>query len=186
MPALALCLAGAWAHAECTKDLDCAGEQICEQGKCVDAPASPPAPPVAATAPAEPAAAAPAVPPRVLGPPRVIVVESPPAAKSTRYGARSPGLIVVGSIVVTIGLVELLAALVVSSQATCYHQLSDDFKVEHCERSPQYAAFALGGGLLLAGAPMIVYGAVRVPKAEARLAPWLSPHSGGLSLKLTL
>jgi hypothetical protein len=43
--ALVAWLAGAPARADCTKDVECKGERICEQGRCVDPPRPPPTPP---------------------------------------------------------------------------------------------------------------------------------------------
>lgn len=182
MPALALLLAGAGAHAECTKDLDCAGEQICEEGKCVEASASAPVAPTTAAPPAAP----PAVP-RVLAPPRVIAVDSPPPAPaSQRYGMRSPGLSVAGTIAVSAGVAIMLYGLATAKGPTCYHQLADDFKNERCDSNFTAIPYIVGGGLVVLGAPLIVVGAMRVPKLEARVTPWISPQSGGLALRLTL
>lgn len=173
--ALASFLAGTAARAECTKDLDCSGEQICEEGRCAEPAPTPPAPAPAAAAPAQP-----------VGPPRVIVLESAPVVEAPRFERRSPALIVVGSLAIVGGVGGLLVGLG-SMGSTCHYELADHFTVQHCESSPNYLAYALGGGALVGGTVLIVLGAKRV-KVEpvASVSPWLSPQAAGLSLRLKL
>ncbi len=91
-----------------------------------------------------------------------------------------------GSIAAAAGGVGLVIGLL-SLQSSCHRELADDFKVDHCERFPDYVAFALGGAALLGGITMIVIGATKVRvEAEARVIPWLSPRAGGLTLRLEL
>jgi hypothetical protein len=180
--ALAAFFGSAWAHGQCTKDVDCKAEQICETGKCADLA------PTAAAEASESAATPPAtaVAPRVLGPPRVISIESPPVEEPPHFERRSTALMAGGVVATSVGMVAVVIGIL-SSGSTCYRELSDGFSVEHCERSPNYAAFAIGGLLVAGGIPMIVIGAKKVPvKSDAHVTPWLSPHGGGLTLRLTL
>jgi len=135
-------LVGASAHAECTKDVDCEGEQICEDGRCVEAP-----PPAQSAAPSSPLGAKPS--PR-LGPPRVILIDTPKVPDAPRFERRSPALVIGGSLLIAAGLGGLVVGLG-SMGRTCHYELADDFKVEHCESSPNYWAYALGGGASSAG-----------------------------------
>ncbi|HVY31494.1 MAG TPA: hypothetical protein VHB79_33300 [Polyangiaceae bacterium] len=189
---------GARAQAQCKKDTDCKGDRVCEDGRCA-APRPPLATPAAApvetpaTAPAgtlaTPPAAPPATPSPVVGPPRVITVETPsepPKKEEPRHRVRSVPLIVAGGISSGGGFVGLAIGLG-SSGATCYHELRDDFREEHCERSPSYLAYGVGAGLLVAGVTMFVIGIRRVPaEPEAQVSSWLVPRGGGLSLRLAL
>jgi len=179
--ALALLGVAPWARAECAKDLDCGGEQICEAGQCVD-PA-----PVATTPPVvTPPPVAPVGPVGPVGQARVTTVESTPLPESPRLERRSTALVVVGSLTTAAGLVGIVVGLL-SMESTCHRELADDFMLEHCERSPDYVAYALGGAGLLGGPAMIVIGAKKVPaEPRARLTPWLSPRAGGLTLRLEL
>jgi hypothetical protein len=66
-----------------------------------------------------------------------------------------------------------------------------------CARDPEICAEAefypklfgaVGGSLLAGGIFMIIYGNQRVPvqsPVALQLVPWASPHSGGLTLRLT-
>lgn len=178
--ASALALVTFWvtlgAHAECTKDIDCAGELYCEQGKCVEA-----APAVAAApqpAPEEPRGAAPRA--------RATAAEPPPVEAPPQLERRSTGLVVVGAAAVVGGVVGLLVGLG-SMGSTCHRDLADDFTIEHCERSPNYLAYGLGGGALVAGAGLIAIGAQKVPvEPVASITPWLSKQGGGLAFALWL
>jgi len=49
--ALLACLAADEARAQCTRDIDCKGNRICQQGACVDAAAPPAAPPASTQQP---------------------------------------------------------------------------------------------------------------------------------------
>lgn len=189
------------ARAECTKDLDCSGEQICEEGRCADPPpavatapsASGSAPvsavpstsgsaPVAVSAGPRPAPA----PPRVR-PPRVIAIETPAASpQAAPLERRSLALTVAGSLLTAGGVVGLLVGLV-STDQICHRELADDFTQEHCEFSANYWAYGLGAGALLGGVVMIVLGEKRVPaEPVARVSPWLAPQATGLTLRLKL
>jgi len=119
----------------------------------------------------------------------VIVVETRPELakkEEPRHRVRSVPLIVAGGISSGAGFIGLAIGLG-SSGATCYHQLSDNFREEHCERSPSYVAYGVGAGLLVAGVAMFVIGVKRVRvEPEAQVSSWLVPGGGGLSLRLAL
>lgn len=116
----------------------------------------------------------------------MIVVERPPLPEPVRFELRSPALIAVGSIAIAGGVVGLLYGLG-SMGSTCHRELSDGFSVDHCERSPNYLAYGLGGGGLLAGTLLIVIGAKRVPAEPTAMAlPWVMPGAGGVALRLKL
>jgi len=189
--ALTLCLVGTAARAQCTKDLDCRGELICENGECVQAvPPPPPAveSPTASPAATPTAASAPTAPPqaRRVEPPRVIAVESPPVTEKPGLERRSPTLIVVGSLAVLGGVAGLVVGLG-SMGSTCHRELGDGFRVDHCETSPDYLAYGLGTGALVGGAVLIAIGAQKVAaEPTAQLAPWIKSGAGGLSLRLKL
>src|SRR5690349_15729158 len=52
-------LISATSHAACTKDTDCKGDRVCEEGACVDPPANLPPPPPPPAGGGTPAAVAP-------------------------------------------------------------------------------------------------------------------------------
>jgi hypothetical protein len=164
LTSLALLSAARQAHADCSKDLDCGGEQVCESARCVQ-----PRP----------------APPRVAGAPRVISVvthnapEPPPI-----YKHRSATMVVAGIAFVAGGLATL-AIDAMHSDKTCYRDLSDGFQSEHCHHS--YAAYTVAGLLIAGGIPLFILGVQKVPvRREARLGVWASPHGASLQLKLSL
>jgi len=162
---LALVGAEQTAWASCGKDLDCSGEQICEAGACVD------------PHPSEP---------RAVGPARVIRVEAPPAPVVPRYEQRSVPLVLLGTAAMGAGVVGLAIGLF-SSERQCYRDLGEGFREEHCKWSHNYAAYAVGGLLLVGGIPLVIVGSKRVPvRQEARLSVLAAPHAAGLKLELTL
>jgi len=87
------------AHAECGKDLDCEGEQICEAGQCVAPPAPAPAPARARDSD-EPA------PPRPAAPPR--------------RRLKHPGLLALGITSAGVGTVVLLFVAASCSDGMCH------------------------------------------------------------------
>jgi hypothetical protein len=202
--ALGICLLFASsAHAQCSKDVDCKGDRVCEEGACVSPPAAaaalPPAPPapsgaapVAGAAPAPAAAAAPAAAPAPLAPVASTFV-APPVPTTQRHNS---GMMAVGIVMVSIGPIALLAAMVTSfNKADCesYDPIFDasgssSSRDSNCGRynTPLYVSLLSGVGLIGAGIPMIVIGGKREPIGTARLTPWASPHGGGLGLRVDL
>lgn len=189
MLALAAALHCGRAQAQCTKDIDCKANRVCEAGKCTEpaplagADASEPAKAPWAGTPAAPDEPA---PPRVLAPPRVIAIESPPLQAPPRFERRT-GLMVGGIIATSVGIIALGVGVVSSGSSTCHRELGDNFGVDHCQSSPNYVAWVVGGVLVAAGVPMIIVGAKKVRvRSEACVSPWLSAQGGGLALRLTL
>lgn len=118
----------------------------------------------------------------------MIQVESaepqPPAPP--HFERRSPALIVVGSLSVAGGVAGLFVGLG-SMGSTCHRELADGFSRDHCDSSPNYLAYALGGGALVGGVVLIALGAKKVPvEPQAGVTPWVSPHGGGLALRFRL
>jgi len=167
--------------------MDCKGERVCEDGVCTE-PQHPSA--AVGPAPSEPSPAPPTVEPPAVGAPRVLVANSPPSPPAIVYERRNPALMGIGvamSLAGSIGLGMGVYSSLAPGLATCWRELSEDFREEHCKRDHNVAAYVVGG-LLLAGAiPLMIIGGKSVPvKSEARLVPWLSPQSGGLLLDVKL
>lgn len=198
--ALGICLLFASsAHAQCSKDVDCKGDRVCEEGACVSPPApaalppAPPAPngaaPVAGGAPAQ-AAPAPVAAPAALAP-----VNDTSVARAVPTTQRhNSGMMAVGIVMVSVGPLALLAAMVTSfNKADCENydplfEASGSSRGSNCGRynTPLYVSLLSGVGLIGAGIPMIVIGGKREPVGTARLTPWASPHGAGLGLRVDL
>jgi hypothetical protein len=74
-----------------------------------------------------------------------------------------------------------------SMGTTCYHELSDGFATEHCDSSPNYLAYGIGAGSLIAGVGVFLIGVQRVwEMPPAQVSSWVVPGGGGLSLRLRL
>jgi hypothetical protein len=171
------------ARADCTKDLDCAGELICEGGACVaPPPASPPVPPMT-TAPPPPI---PTVPPRAVTTAaasplrddnvRFFDDEETKKARRPRRRLKHPGLLVVGIVTASGGV--LMAGFGFLGLACD----SGD-----CRNNDTQQALLLGSlGLIGIGVPMIVIGAKRENAPRVAVAPWASLGQGGLRLQLAL
>jgi hypothetical protein len=194
-------------QAQCTKDTDCKGERVCEQGACVTPnPAQPPAPaPPTDAAPggatATPAGATPAngadaaaVTPRdpfgtSAAPAPVDAVEAKP--KMVRH---STGMMAGGIVMVAFVPIALLAAMVANLEQTAcesgtyYSTGSVSSLGTNCGRFDK----TIYGGLISAavltgvGIPLIVIGGKKEPVGTAQLTPWATPHGVGLGLRVDL
>ncbi len=191
-----LCVSEA-ARAECTKDVDCKGDRVCEGGECKDPAAlpPPPAPPVAAPAvapaeapPSHPAASAPP-PPAPAAAPLVPAAgpthdayffdDDPPTSKPKKRIGK-PGVLAVG-IVLTAAAPIVLMAGVLSSTCNRYEG------VDCADENARLLGLSVASlALLGAGIPLIVIGAKRVPVRSVSAAPWIGPRDGGLVLRLTM
>jgi hypothetical protein len=159
--AASVALWSSFARAQCTKDTECKGERICNQGVCQTALA---AQPLVAPARASTAVA--------------------PAARARR---RSTGLMVGGIVLASLGTASLATALGLTiAQVSC----DDDAERARCRAfdTAALATLLAGFGATSIGIPLIVYGAKKLPLegASAALAPWLTPSAAGLSLRLRL
>lgn len=213
-----LVVSGLWllpieARAQCTKDTDCKGDRICEEGKCTS-PTPPPAPPEAppevaaeppplAPAPAE--ASPPAEPSPVArdlaGDEAAVMAELGPQEPSTR--PRSKAALTTGIVMVSVAPIALLGALAASNaQERCDDELqaqypgrilptSEQYRAERCDgySLPLYL-LGIGGAVLGAvGIPLLIYGAPRVPTdsgARVQVTPWANTQAGGVRLRLAL
>jgi hypothetical protein len=209
-----LLLVAGLSHAECTKDTDCKGDRICEQGVCTSPPptavAAPIAPSPSDAPPApviEPAPAAPA--PAPVSGPRVIQVEDAPIRDERGYSVaesderrnkrnwkrHSTGMMVGGIVMTSLSSVAFAVSLLGGlANATCSNRYDYDggssssvYTYNDCD----YDGLVYGGlvtGIILVGVgiPLIVIGAKREPRGTASVAPWATPNAGGLSLRLSL
>ncbi|HEY3495547.1 MAG TPA: hypothetical protein VGK73_12710 [Polyangiaceae bacterium] len=208
---VAVLTASATVHAQCTKDTDCKGERVCEEGACVPgspAPAAPAAPAVqGAPAPAaEPAAvaappaagvaAAPAPAATPVAPVQPAAPVAPPAPQTKR---NSPGMMAAGIVMISTAPIALLVAAVAAGQKTsCKNDpyYYDPVTLVPRERNdcdgydPTIYGFTIGGiALFAAGIPLFIVGSKRVPlddKAKASVSPWVSQEGAGATLRLTL
>jgi hypothetical protein len=202
-------LLAAQAHAQCSKDIDCKGERVCEAGQCVDPkpmePLPPPPPPAAAPAEGAPAAAPPsaAVPstapqPAAPLPPPIVADE---AASAQPMHRRSPAIMTTGIVLTSAAVPLMLIAGALSNRAydscvkdqytTSSSSPSSFYDSNPCRdaRDTRGTAIIIGGIIGLGvGIPMIIYGAKKVPAsgATATLTPWATPTAGGATLRLTL
>jgi hypothetical protein len=152
-----LCLSGN-ARAECTRDLDCQGELVCEASECVAA-ASVPAP-VAAPTPT-------------------------PQAKPAATRFKHPVLLVAGIVTTTVGLVGTVAGNLGSG--SCRDVVNTDQETNCRVAQDARTSFTLIGlALVVAGVPMLLVGTKREPVPTVSVAPWVSHQHGGLQLQLRL
>jgi hypothetical protein len=194
-------------HAQCSKDTDCKGERVCEQGTCVTPsaalpPAPAPPPDAAAGTGAAPVTATPvngtdagAATPRdpsgtsAAPPPAPVPVEVRP--KMVRH---SSGMMAGGIVMVSFVPIALLAAMVANLEQTACetgnYYSTDGFSAmgSDCGRFDKTIYGGLFGAAALAGAgiPLIVIGGKKEPVGTAQLAPWASPHGAGLGLRVDL
>jgi hypothetical protein len=163
------------ARAQCSKDTDCKGERVCNEGACTaPAPGTAPAPPAAA-----PAAAAPPPPQTPPGYTLVPVAPAPaapaPKPETERY---STGMMVAGIFMVSTGPIILLLGISNSCVTTGFD----------CATTEQVAMTIVGTAMIGVGVPLIVVGSQRVPvrPSAAKLSPWVTPHGAGATLRLNL
>jgi hypothetical protein len=172
--------ASSLAHAQCTKDIDCAGELVCDAGQCTPQAAAPA--PAAASAPAGPAPQA---------------AQAPTAATSSVVGdkpelqRRSTAMMAGGIVMVAVGpVLWVIAAL---PRTSCNIQANGQVYgsgINDCnDHTRTYALLISGAVLVGAGIPLIVIGAKKVPVAQSAslsFAPWVSPTTAGVDLRLDL
>ncbi len=181
--AIALCVASL-AHAECTKDLDCKGERVCDAGQCVALPMAPAAPPAAASTPAPAPAQAPAALPQLEPfPPQ----EKSPPPKLVRH---SKGMMVGGIVMVSLSPVALLIAGVAGlSKGLCGIDKPDNYDCTQYDPTI-YGSLLSALVLVGVGVPLIVIGATKEPATEASasatVGPWATPTAAGIGLRLEM
>lgn len=111
---------------------------------------------------------------------------------------------VFGIAMASVGPVALLAALAAkNAQDRCDDALERDYPDHRLPSSERYRVndcnsysaplyiFGIGGALLtVAGVPLIIYGAKRLPdeapRASLQVLPWVGTESNGVRLRLTL
>jgi hypothetical protein len=170
------------AEAQCTKDSDCKGERICEQGTCtepaVESERPPPAPP-AVVAPT--ASAAPASERARLDEPEDEHFFDEEKPRKVKKRISNPSLMVAGIVLTAAGPTVWIVGVLSS---TCRN---DDSDSPSCGPGVNGAWMFLGGAVLIGtGIPLIVIGAKRVPANRVAIAPWVSRRDAGLSLRLDM
>jgi hypothetical protein len=188
------------AQAQCSKDTDCKGERVCEQGACVTPtalPAAPAPPPEAAPAPAPPvngADAGTATPRDPVGTSAAPAPVDAPAEARPQMVRHSTGMMAGGIVMVAFVPIALLAAMVANlEQSVCEtgNYLSTDgvsSMRSDCGRFDKTIYGGLFGAAALAGVgiPLIVIGGKKEPVGSAQLTPWATPHGAGLGLRVDL
>jgi hypothetical protein len=176
------------ARAQCTADVECKGDRICEGGKCVDPP---PAPPPVTTALAPEAADVPAT-----GAPVGAATASLPQQPSAppRFVHHSAVMLRVGIVSAALAAVAGVVAVGTYFKGGCgcgwgnIGSVGPGTRDDSNDRSALNAlltAVVLGG----VGVPLIIVGAHREPaprQSSATLSPWIGRQTAGLSLQLEL
>lgn len=176
-----LCFAHA-AAAECTKDTDCKGSRVCEQGQCVADEETP--------GEADNSAATTETAASTRQSSDETQRDDYPPLNTGGTRRRSTGLMVTGIVFTATGAFSGLVALSLiinrmkcndPNEALVYDKSTCDTLADlTLATAIGFVAFA---GV---GVPMIIIGAGRVPNQQATrrlmLTPWASAHSGGLSL----
>lgn len=149
------------ASAQCTKDTDCKGDRVCEDGKCTSPAALPPAPPPPPGSSAETPAAAPAgpvteqpasAPSTQTTPPAASPAPAPPSASIAQEQLpepvvkdeppthrRSKPALVTGIVMLSVAPVALLASLAAkNAQDKCDEQLQNDYPGHMLPTSERY------------------------------------------------
>jgi uncharacterized membrane protein len=181
--AAGITLSSGFARAECTKDLDCEGEQICEAGKCSAPPPPAPAPPAPAPAPASPPAPAPAAPPAAApaAAPVRFFDEDEASKPRVKKRLKSPGLLAVGITSTAAGVIVLAYGYATNG---CVNDSSTRYCDDDDDEKQTFTLVSLG--LIAVGVPMIVIGSRREPVPRVAIAPVVSPRYGGLQFQLRL
>ena len=167
--AVAIVCYSSFARAECTKDVDCDGDNVCEAGQCT-APA-PPAEPAAATPPLNPQAA----PARraAPAPAPVYFFDEGKSPDKVEKRLKNPIMLVGGILMASAGVGLVLYGSVIES--------TDGGHVPML-RPPQLVGLLCIG----AGVPLIVIGSKREPAPTAVVSGFIAPQHGGLQLRLNL
>ena len=181
--ALGMMVHTGWAEAQCTKDSDCKGERICEQGTCTEPPVkaepAPPAPPaVVAPAPSAPSVSEGRA---RLDQPEDTHFFDEQKPRKVKKRISSPGMMVAGIVLTAAGPTVWIVGVLSS---TCRNDNPDS---SSCGPGLNGAWLFLGGAVLIGtGIPLIVIGAKRVPATRVAIAPWASPRDAGLALRLDM
>jgi hypothetical protein len=175
------------ALAQCSKDLECKGDRVCNAGVC-EAPSG--------AAPA-PVAASPVVAPPVRA--QTVRPFNQPPAEPAQYRRNSSAMMVSGIVATSLGVASLATALGLGIVSVdCNSRLDDEGSSlpasprsdgDTCRGYSTAADVTVISGLVLTGAgiPLLLIGARKVPvSSEALVAPWLSPRGAGLSFRLAL
>lgn len=169
-----LCL-GRAATAECTKDTDCKGSRICEQGQCV-----------ASNEPVE-------SPVTHVESPRETPRELRGSAVRGGTHRRSTGLMVTGIVLTAAGGISALTAVsFVIAGSTCTNtSTTSSYSTSTDSTCDTFTDLTWVSGiaaiaLIGTGIPLVIVGGSRVPNEQATrrlvLTPWASSNSGGLRL----
>jgi hypothetical protein len=173
----ALTSVSAVAHAQCTMDVDCKGERVCERGECRMPAELPPAPssPENADAPALDAA-----PPRAsMSEPPSYFFDDEDTRPKPKKRIGKPGMMVAGIVLVSSAPIVLVAGVLSTS---CNRDTTDS-----CDVAPRLLGFTAASLILIgAGVPLIVIGAKRVPVARVSAVPWVGRRDAGLQLLLDM
>ncbi len=146
------------ARAQCTKDIDCKADRVCNAGVCQAA--QQPALPV------EPA-----------------LVPTPIA-----YRRRSTAWMVSGIVLTSLGTASLFTGLGLTiAQVSCRGE-PDELERCRAFDSAALATLLAGFGAASVGVPLIVYGGKKLPRepAGATVAPWLMADAAGLQLRVRM
>jgi hypothetical protein len=165
--------------AQCTKDLDCKGDRVCEEGQCVAPKVAPQAPPAstAAAAPVAPLPAPSAAPARAA---------PAPAPKMQRH---STGMMAGGIVMVSLAPVALVVAgFSALGKGLCS---IDNENSRSCDGydTVTFGALITALGLVGAGVPLLVIGAQKEPvppAGTATISPWVTPTAAGIGLRIDM
>jgi hypothetical protein len=195
------CMVVHWAssaHAQCTKDTDCKGDRICNDGACNDP--TPPATLAPLPAPEPPAAIAPPAPPSPGAIPDACAPRGDGSAareeSSVATEPRSPAMATTGLVLTAIGTVSLVTTAILVGKGVADQNASEsafctDDICSHAADAQRSAGNALvadamvsgviAAALLGTGIPLFFVGRHQVP-AHGQGAAWWVPQriSAGL------